>query len=157
MTKRAAFGCLLLGALTACSTVETSRAPASKLTKVKLTWPVAKRKISQHFKSEFQGYPHDGIDIAVPRGTRIYAPADGRVTYAGSKFKGYGKMVVLEHSSRLATIFGHCHKILVNEGEWVRKGGLIALVGSTGRASAPHLHFEVRLNREPVNPLVFLQ
>lgn len=133
------------------------RRPASQLTKVKLMWPTSLRKISQKFRGELEGAPHDGIDIPAPRGSRIYAPADARVTYAGTKFRGYGKMIVLEHSSRLATIFGHCQKLLVKEGEFVRKGALIGLVGNTGRASAPHLHFEVRLNREPINPLVFLQ
>ena len=129
--------------------------PETQLLK-KLMWPLAKHRITQEFHEEEIGRPHDGIDISAPKGTRIYAPADGKVIYAGQKFHGYGKMIVIEHSLRLATIYGHCQKLLVKSGELVRRGSLIGLVGRTGRATAPHLHFEVRLNRKPVNPLDYL-
>jgi murein DD-endopeptidase MepM/ murein hydrolase activator NlpD len=132
--------------------------PAPETQKLtKLMWPVARKNVSQEFKPE-EDYsrPHDGIDISAPRGTRIYAPADGVVVYSGQRFKGYGKMIIIEHGPRLATIYGHLHRLLVKQGERVRRGSLIGLVGRTGRASAPHLHFEVRLNKEPVDPLGYL-
>lgn len=149
---------LALLLLTNCSTFsrQETRRPTS-VSKAPLMWPVAKPKISQHFKSEATGDPHDGIDLSAPKGTRIYAPNDGRVVYAGHKFRGYGKMIIIEHTPILATIYGHCQKLLVKSGEWVRKGSLIGLVGKTGRATAPHLHFEVRLKQKPRNPLEFLR
>ena len=121
-----------------------------------LMWPLAKPRITQEFKNEELGKPHDGIDLSAPRGTRIYSPADGRVVYAGHKFHGYGKMIVIEHNAKLATIYGHCQKLLVKSGEWVHQGSLIGLVGKTGHATAPHLHFEVRLNKIPVNPVDYM-
>jgi murein DD-endopeptidase MepM/ murein hydrolase activator NlpD len=135
----------------------SNRQPASipsKKNGLYLVWPVAKKpRITQEFSA---GAPHDGIDIVAPKGTRIYAPADGRVVYAGQKFQGYGKMIVLEHNPKVATIYGHCQKLLVKSGELVHKGNLIALVGKTGHATAPHLHFEVRIDKKPVNPLKYL-
>jgi murein DD-endopeptidase MepM/ murein hydrolase activator NlpD len=120
----------------------------------KLMWPIARHtRISQQFNPDA---PHDGIDIPAPRGTRIYAPAPGRVAYAGHKFHGYGKMILIEHNDRLATIYGHCQKLFVHNGDQVQRGTLIGLVGNSGRSTAPHLHFEVRVDRQPVNPLVFL-
>ncbi len=158
LTKFILITCIFL---TSCSLVTVrERHPQSvsgKNLSPRLMWPVAKHKVTQKFHYEDSGSPHDGIDISVPKGTRIYAPADGRVVYAGQKFRGYGKMVLIRHSPRIATLYGHCHKLLVKEGDKVKKGNLIALVGNTGRASAPHLHFEVRLDRSPVNPLVYLQ
>ncbi len=125
---------------------------------LKLMWPLAVHRITQTFKpdSTSRKRPHDGIDISAHSGTRIYAPADGTVIYAGHKFHGYGKMIMIEHTPSLTTLFAHCQKLLVKSGEAVHKGNLIALVGRTGRATAPHLHFEVRLNREPVDPLAYL-
>jgi murein DD-endopeptidase MepM/ murein hydrolase activator NlpD len=128
---------------------------SSKVSQI-FMWPIARPKISQNFKAEGNGRPHDGIDISAPRGTRIYAPADGTVIYAGHKFHGYGRMIVIEHSLKLATIFGHLQKLLVKSGEAVHKGSLIGLVGKTGRATAPHLHFEVRYNKVPVDPMMYM-
>lgn len=130
-------------------------APETQLLK-KLMWPVTHHKVTQEFHDESEGKPHDGIDISSPKGARIYAPADGRVVYAGQKFHGYGKMIVIEHNGGLATIYGHCQKLLVKSGELVHRGSLIGLVGRTGHASAPHLHFEVRLDKLPVDPLGYL-
>jgi len=124
-----------------------------------LMWPVARHKVSQKFRPEGSSRrkSHDGIDISAPRGTRIYAPADGTVIYAGHRFHGYGRMIMIEHSPIFTTLYGHCQKLLVHSGEAVKRGNLIALVGRTGHATAPHLHFEVRVKREPVDPLVYLE
>jgi murein DD-endopeptidase MepM/ murein hydrolase activator NlpD len=125
--------------------------------RISLMWPIASPKVSQNFKGE-DGHrkPHDGIDLSAPKGTRIYAPADGKVVYAGHKFHGYGRMIVIEHSEKLATIFGHLQKLLVKSGEYVSKGSLIGFVGRTGHATGSHLHFEVRYNRIPVDPLGYM-
>jgi len=114
------------------------------------------RKIGGEFLDARKRHLHKGIDIMAPQGTRIYAPAAGKVVYTGKKFRGYGNLIVIEHANHFATFFGHCSRILVREGTTVRQGSLIGLVGKTGRASTPHLHFEVRVNEQPVDPLEFL-
>ena len=98
---------------------------------------------------------HDGIDIAAPKGTRIQAAADGVVIYAGVQ-RGYGNIVILRHGGDLITIYAHNERNLVSEGEEVKAGQPVALVGQTGRATGPHCHFEVRRGTEPRNPLDFL-
>ncbi len=98
---------------------------------------------------------HQGVDIAVPRGTPVYAPAEGVVTYAG--WKGdYGKMVELDHGTGYTTRYGHLSQIDVEIGDRVIKGQIIGEVGSTGRSTGPHLHYEVRFNGTPVDPVDYL-
>ena len=121
-------------------------------------WPLLGHfRISQEFRTTDEGRPHDGIDLPAPVGTKIVAPEDGRVVYSGSKFNGYGKLIILEHRHGLSTLYGHLSKIYVKPGQFIQKGKTIGRVGKTGRASAPHLHFEVRKNRIPVDPLRYLK
>ena len=96
---------------------------------------------------------HKGIDLAAPRGTPIYAPAAGTVKHSGSN-GGYGLMIKINHGNGVETRYGHCSKLIVKKGEKVKKGQLIALVGSTGVSSGNHVHFEVRINGEAVDPQV---
>jgi murein DD-endopeptidase MepM/ murein hydrolase activator NlpD len=99
---------------------------------------------------------HAGIDLAGPMGTPVYATADGVVNkaeWAG----GYGNMVEIDHGKGLQTRFGHLSRILVHDGEKVTRGMLIALMGSTGRSTGSHLHYEVRIDGRAVNPIPFLQ
>lgn len=98
---------------------------------------------------------HSGIDIAAPHGAPILAPQAGVVMYSGP-YKGYGNVVVLHHGQNLYTLYGHASRLLVNAGDTVRFGQTIAQVGSTGRSTGPHLHFEVHYNRQYVNPLAYL-
>lgn len=99
---------------------------------------------------------HQGIDIAVPRGTPVHAPAEGVVTFAG--WKGdYGKMVELDHGTGYTTRFGHLSQIDVEIGDRVMKGQIIGEVGSTGRSTGPHLHYEVRFKGTPVDPIDYLK
>lgn len=92
---------------------------------------------------------HPGLDFAVPVGTRILAPLAGEVIYQGNRDpKGYGLQVILRHGENLFTQFGHLSEILVKEGQRVRGGEVIGLSGNTGASSGPHLHFEVRVNKD---------
>lgn len=99
---------------------------------------------------------HKGIDLAAPTGTPIYATADGEVSKA-EWFSGYGLYVSLEHGGELQTRYGHMSRLNVAAGQTVRKGDLIGYVGSTGRSTGPHLHYEVRVAGEAVNPLPYMQ
>lgn len=98
---------------------------------------------------------HDGVDIAAPRGTPIHALAAGVVIYSGHK-SGYGLMVEINHGNGYKTLYAHASKLIAKVGERVGKGQTIALVGSTGRSTGPHLHVEVLKNDDPVNPRKYL-
>ncbi len=99
---------------------------------------------------------HAGVDLAGPTGSPVYATADGVVAHAGW-LGGYGNLVKIEHGKALETRYGHLSKILVRPGTPVKRGQLIALLGSTGRSTGPHLHYEVRVDGRAVNPLPFIQ
>ncbi|MDD4393374.1 MAG: M23 family metallopeptidase, partial [Desulfobacterales bacterium] len=94
---------------------------------------------------------HKGIDFAAPKGTPVVATADGVVTFSGTKGL-LGKLVVIDHGHGLVTRYGHNSKIFKKRGDKVKRGDIIAEVGSTGRSTGPHVHYEVRLNGVPINP-----
>lgn len=123
-------------------------------------WPVFGR-ISSSFgwrRSPFgkRRVFHAGIDIRAPKGRNIVAAQSGRVVHSGW-MGGYGYTIVLIHPSGVSTLYGHCSALLVSKGTQVNKGQLIAQVGSTGRSTGNHLHFEVRQGGSPVNPMRFLR
>lgn len=97
---------------------------------------------------------HHGVDISQAAGTSVMATAAGRVLFAGHYFN-YGKFVVLEHGNGYQTAYGHLSKIDVHKGQMITKGQFIGKVGSTGRSTSPHLHYEVRQDGQPVNPTDF--
>lgn len=99
---------------------------------------------------------HKGIDLSAPTGTPIRASADGVVEMA-DWFGGYGLYVQLDHGAAMETRYGHMSRIAVAQGQQVRKGDVIGYVGSTGRSTGPHLHYEVRVSGEAVNPLPYMQ
>jgi murein DD-endopeptidase MepM/ murein hydrolase activator NlpD len=98
---------------------------------------------------------HDGIDIAAPSGTPIKAAAAGKVIFSG-RLAGYGNLVEVDHGNGLVTRYGHNEANLVSMGDEIAAGQAIALVGSTGRSTGAHLHFEVRRAGKPVNPEILL-
>ncbi|WP_347302287.1 M23 family metallopeptidase [Croceibacterium sp. TMG7-5b_MA50] len=98
---------------------------------------------------------HNGVDLAAPTGTPVYAPADGLVSRADA-WGSYGNYIALEHGGDLQTRFGHLSGFAVTAGERVTKGQLIGYVGSTGRSTGPHLHYEVRVAGEPVDPRPYM-
>lgn len=99
---------------------------------------------------------HSGVDLAAAVGTPIHATADGVVSKA-SWFGGYGLYIALEHGGKLQTRYGHMSRLNVAEGQIVRKGDVIGYVGSTGRSTGPHLHYEVRVDGAAVNPIPYMQ
>ena len=117
-------------------------------------WPVNQVTMSRGFQASRR--PHYGLDLTGPRGTSIYAAAEGRVIYAGSGFSGYGRLVIVEHGAEWATFYAHLEKILVGEGQLLGPGQVLGTMGDSGRATGVHLHFEVRRDRQPLDPLSVL-
>jgi murein DD-endopeptidase MepM/ murein hydrolase activator NlpD len=122
--------------------------------------PVQDGWISSYFgrrADPFTGYSavHKGLDFAGPEGTKVSTVAAGLVTFAGER-SGFGQMVEINHGNGLATRYCHNEKVLVKQGDMVRKGQEVALMGSTGRSTGPHLHFEVLKNGAQVDPLRFI-
>ncbi len=132
-------------------------APSLATARTPLRWPLATGRIT--VASPFgtrEGRPHEGIDLPAPVGTPVFAAADGRVVYAGNGVRGYGNLVVVKHTGDLLTVYAHNSVLLVAQGQPVRAGDRIALVGQSGHATGPHLHFEVRAGQVPRNPMGFL-
>jgi murein DD-endopeptidase MepM/ murein hydrolase activator NlpD len=123
--------------------------------------PVEKGWISSHYgqrKDPFTGQPamHKGIDVAGKEGSNIVAVAGGVVTYAGSQ-SGYGKMVEISHGDGYITLFAHNKQIMVEPGDVVRKSQTIALMGSSGRSTGAHVHYEVYKHGRPVDPSSYVR
>jgi len=117
-------------------------------------WP-ARGVLTSRFGWRYRRH-HDGIDLAAPRGTPIYAARDGVVDFAGWK-GGYGRVVYLGHGGGVVTVYGHASSLSAQPGQRVKKGQMIARVGCTGSCTGSHLHFEVRVNSRAVNPLTYLR
>ena len=99
---------------------------------------------------------HTGIDVSASSGTPIRAAADGQVIATGFSSWGYGRHVIISHNPTLATLYAHMSKLAVAQGDVVRQGQIIGYEGSTGNSTGPHLHFEVRVNGQFVNPMGYL-
>ncbi|MFM8316479.1 MAG: peptidoglycan DD-metalloendopeptidase family protein [Deltaproteobacteria bacterium] len=120
----------------------------------RFNWPVIGALSSSFGKR--RGENHDGIDIAAPKGALVFSSRSGHVIYAGNKISGYGNMVIVRHPDTYATVYAHLSKILVKKGDFVSRGQRLGRVGDTGRATGPHLHFEVRNKSYPADPLAYL-
>jgi murein DD-endopeptidase MepM/ murein hydrolase activator NlpD len=123
-------------------------------------WPVEGR-ITGSFGERIdpfngEGAFHRGVDISAGYGNRILAPADGVVVFAGPE-NGYGRLIQIQHANGIITRYGHLSAFSVNAGQRVSRGQIIGFVGSSGRSTAPHLHYEVWVHNSPVNPYKFLR
>jgi len=118
-------------------------------------WPVDAPRVTSLFGSRW-GRPHEGIDLQAAIGTPVYAADGGDVVYAGNTVRGYGNMIVLKHADGLMTVYAHNSVLLVKVGQHVSSGQRIALSGQSGHATGPHVHFEVRRDQVPRDPLQFL-
>jgi murein DD-endopeptidase MepM/ murein hydrolase activator NlpD len=98
---------------------------------------------------------HAGLDFAAPQGTPIYATADGRITTAGNTGNGYGNHVEINHGYGYETLYGHMVRVKARIGQLVKRGEVIGWVGSTGKSTGPHLHYEVHKNGRPIDPIYF--
>jgi murein DD-endopeptidase MepM/ murein hydrolase activator NlpD len=131
-----------------------------KLSSTPSGWPV-RGYITDGFgtrRNPFDGAgyePHAGLDIATNYGSAIEATADGRVIFAGA-FGGYGNIVVIDHGYGITTRYGHMSQINVRMGQYITRGKVVGAVGSTGRSTGPHCHYEVRLHDRAVNPLSYI-
>ncbi len=141
------------------SSAEVEIISPNHLSEESLDWPVDTARLSRGFSLKPTGKrrkPHYGIDLAAAKGTSIFSAQDGIVIYAGHEFKGFGRVIMIEGESGFATLYAHLSKIKVKQGQKVTRGMLIGAMGRTGRASGVHLHFEIRKDRIPVNPLLYL-
>jgi murein DD-endopeptidase MepM/ murein hydrolase activator NlpD len=118
-----------------------------------LIWPVS-APVTSPFGWRW-GRMHQGIDLGASEGTPIKSAASGTIIYCGWE-SGYGNLTVIDHGGNLATAYGHQSSIAVTCGQQVAQGEVIGYVGNTGHSTGPHLHFEVRINGEPVDPLGYL-
>jgi murein DD-endopeptidase MepM/ murein hydrolase activator NlpD len=124
--------------------------------KRKLMWPVKGGVLTSHFGTR-NGRNHHGIDIGARRGTPVRAANGGTVKFSGWGPTGYGLMIIIKHPGNLTTVYAHNSRNLVKKGSKVKRGQMIARVGKTGRASGPHVHFEVRNDAHAKNPLLYLK
>lgn len=143
---------------------ELSRTPQSMIQRKYFDWPIDEARLTRAYSADPVKHPkrrlkkrsHWGIDLASNKGTPIYSSHHGTVVYSGRDFKGYGKMLLVEGENGWATIYAHLDKILVKEGQKLRQGDMLGLMGKTGRVTGVHLHFEIRQNKDAYDPLLFL-
>ncbi len=129
------------------------KTPSAKISGNKMAWPTVGARISQYFS-----WRHNGIDIANKVGTPIYAADSGTVIIAQGGYNGgYGNTIVIDHGGGKKTRYGHASKLFVKVGDEVEKGENIAAMGSTGRSTGSHLHFEVLINKVRYNPLNYIR
>lgn len=118
-------------------------------------WPLDAGIISSEF-GERWGKPHKGLDIAADTGEAVHVVASGEVIYAGDGLRGYGNVVIVKHDDKLTSLYAHNSELKVKLGDQVKQGDLIALLGSTGHSTGPHVHFEFRNGDIAVNPHTLL-
>lgn len=114
-------------------------------------WPLKAGVVSSEYGPRW-GRRHDGIDIAADEGDLVYAAAPGEVLYVGDGLRGYGNVVIIRHDEKTTSLYAHNSSIRIKQGESVRGGDLIATVGSTGRSTGPHVHFELRRKNKALDP-----
>jgi murein DD-endopeptidase MepM/ murein hydrolase activator NlpD len=128
-------------------------APDARALGLAFAWPVH-GKLSSRYGWR-HGSHHEGIDISARPGTPVRAAEAGRVVFSG-RLGGYGQLVIVKHAGAYSTVYAHNRRNHVEKGQFVERGELLAEVGTTGNASGPHLHFEVRRDRAPEDPMGYL-
>jgi murein DD-endopeptidase MepM/ murein hydrolase activator NlpD len=136
-------------------TTQATPPAVSYATTPTFAWPLTGQVISD-FGSGGSGERNNGINIAAPEGTPIRAAAAGTISYAGNELRGYGNLVLIKHDDGYVTAYAHAERIVVQRGDTVTKGQVIAYSGSTGDVTTPQLHFEIRHGVQPVNPRTLL-
>lgn len=126
-------------------------APPAAVGKGGFIWPVRGQVILE-FGPKAKGLHNDGINIEAPRGAPVYAAAGGVVAYAGNELRGFGNLLLIKHADGWITAYAHNEDLLVNRGDTVKQGQIVARVGSTGNVTRPQLHFELRKGRQAVDP-----
>jgi murein DD-endopeptidase MepM/ murein hydrolase activator NlpD len=116
-----------------------------------MRWPLDAYIVSSDYGARW-GKMHKGLDLAAEVGEPVYAIADGEVIYAGNGLRGYGNVVILRHDRKTSSLYAHNSELKVQQGDIVKQGTLIALLGSTGHSTGPHVHFEIRDGDLAVNP-----
>jgi len=119
-------------------------------------WPLEAGIVSSEFGQIRGATHHQGIDIAAELRVPVYAAGAGEVIYAGNKLSGYGNVVILRHDQKTTTLYGHNSELKVRAGQEVKADQIVALLGSTGHSTGPHVHFEIRQNETPANPRNYL-
>jgi septal ring factor EnvC (AmiA/AmiB activator) len=160
---------MLLGLLAGCATAPETHAPKAEYAKPKaksslwyptkkeiFAWPVRGQVIS-YFGNKVGKVKNKGIDIRAEEGEGVRAAKAGKVVYRDARLKGFGKTVIVDHGDRFQTVYSYNSDILVNVGDIVWQNMVIAKVGRTGRAKESSLHFEVRRDGVPLNPVNFLK
>jgi murein DD-endopeptidase MepM/ murein hydrolase activator NlpD len=131
-----------------------SRVRAKRESNLDFSWPVRGRLSSRYGRRK--GRPHEGVDIAAKSGTPIRAAEAGRVIHSGWGLGAYGRVVIVKHAGKYSTVYAHNKKNNVSVGDFVERGEIIAQVGATGNARGSHVHFEIRRNRDPQDPIPYL-
>lgn len=146
---------LLAALLTGCAGAPSRPAPEERILRKELVWPLS-GPVSSGYGPR-SGGRHGGVDILAPSGAPVRAAGQGAVSYAGNGMRGYGNAVILDHGDGLETLYGHLEEIRVKSAEAVSAGAVIGTVGRTGNATTSHLHFELRVDREAVDPVGYLK
>ena len=135
--------------------VQTVAVTPSQIGTNTLRWP-SKGKVLSGFGQRTDGTHNDGINIAARKGAAVRAVENGVVAYVGNELRAFGNLVLIKHSDGWVSTYAHAEEILVARGDRVRKGQVIARVGSSGNAREPQLHFELRRGKNAVDPLEYL-
>ena len=155
MIARRWVGVLLFAALVSgCGSAARYRIPGDRLDRIRLLPPVA-GTVSSGYGNR-SGGRHAGIDILAPAGEEVRAASEGLAGYAGNRMRGYGNAVILDHGDGITTLYGHLATIRVKSGDTVPAGAVIGTVGRSGNATTHHLHFELRVDGEAVDPVPHL-
>ena len=133
---------------------DDARREATRDGNLAFVWPVQNASVSSSFGRR-KGGPHEGIDLRANKGTPIRAAESGKVIHSGW-LGDYGRVVIIKHAGPYRTVYAHASKLFVQRGAFVDRGQRIAEVGSTGNATGPHLHFELRRNESPKDPMLYL-